>query len=532
MQSDPALRDVLSRVKHRRLVPLLSGAAVFAIVAIWTFVATPRYKSTALLRIASAASAATPLLDQLQSVPGIGLMGLGRDELETEVGVLRSRRLAEAVIDSLALTVRVSKPTGARDSVLTATILSPDDVDGILTFQRSGEGAYSVTAEKLIGADAPAGTYRPGDSLRVGSVRLRLAPTLATSKLESFTVRLSARYKALKQLDDRLDIRQQEGGSRLVQVAYEDADRLMAARAVNRLVADYVAYSNANELGDDALRAGELRRATDSVARVLAQAEVRLKVFKETQKLLLPDEQATQQLKRIAVLRTQLDGLEVERNALARMLDIVANKSKSGADPAAYRQLATFPSLITNRAIQDYLANLVDLENKRSELGVRRTSENAEMQQFTLRIAELEQQLDRIGSQYLESLEQQIAVATQSVRSMSGDLDVFPRQEMDYVRLVRDRTLANEAYIMLQKQLKQAELTTAMRTERVRVVDVAQVANPKDREFPKVAVQLLLGLVLGAAVALTVAFSRELLGPSVIQASVSANQNTGSDRAP
>lgn len=532
MTSEPPFKHVLTRVKMRRTVPIVAGALVFTLVAVWTLTATPRYKSVARLRIASSSSAASPLLDELQSVPGIGLMGLGRDELETEIGVLRSRRIAESVLDSLAFMVRVTEPAGVRDSILTAHSTGPSDVEGVLKFVRSDNGKFQVTADKLTGTEFYPVAVGPSDTLRVGTIVMRLDSSLAKRQLSEFEVRLLPRFKALKLFDDLLDIRQQEGGSRLVEVSFEDADRVQAARAVDRILAEYIAYTNVNDATDDQFRAGELKRAVDSVALNLASAEERLRSFKEKQKILLPDEQATQQLKRIAVLRTQLDALEVEHDALSRMLAIIGTRSNGGKSSEAYRQLATFPSLIANKAIQDYLANLVELENARSELGLRRTAENADFQQLTARITDLEQQLNRVGTQYEESLEQQIAVATQSVRAMTSDLDVFPRQEMDYVRLVRDRTIWNEGYIILQKQLKQAELSTALRTEKVRVVDSARVANAKDVEFPKTGVQLLLGAILAVAVGLTVAFGREILAGKPDHASASINQNSGSESAP
>ena len=532
MTSEPPLIQVLNRAKMRRTLPVIAGSLVFALVAVWTLTATPRYKSSATLRIAGSASAASPLLDQLQSVPGIGLMGLGRDELETEIGVLRSRRISELVLDSLAFMVHLSKPAGVRDSVLTARAAGPSDVEGKLKFVRSDNRNFQVTAEKLTGAEFLPASVGPGDTLRVGNIVMRLNPSLAARHIVEFEVQLLPRYKALKRFEELLDVRQQEGGSRLVEVAFEDADRVQAAKAVDRVLAEYIKYTNVNDATDDQFRTVELGRAVDSVARNLKNAEERLRAFKEKQKILVPDEQATQQLKRIAVLRTQLDGLEVEHGALSRMLAIINTRSNSGKTSEAYRQLATFPSLIANKAIQDYLANLVELENARSELGLRRTADNADLLQLTTRITELEQQLNRVGTQYEESLEQQIDVATQSVKAMTSDLDVFPRQEMDYVRLVRDRTIWNEGYVILEKQLKQAELSTALRTEKVRIVDSARVANAKDVEFPKTGVQLLLGAILGIAVAVTLAFGREILAGNPDQANTSASQNRGSESAP
>ena len=409
--------------------------------------------------------------------------------------------------------------------------MTQGDVEGRLSFDRGTDGRYAITTEKLVGATLSSTSVAAGDSMQLGSVALQLSPLLKGSDVAHFEVQLLPRFKALKKLDDLLDIRQQEGGSRLVQIAFEDPDRVLAARVVSRVVAEYVAYTDANEQNDDRVRSTELRSAVDTMSRRLASSEERLRSFKEKQKILLPDEQASQQLKRIAVLRTQLDGLEVERAALSRLLKLIEGRVEGGG-PVVYRQLATFPSLITNKAIQDYLANLVDLENKRSELGLRRTAENDEMKQFTARIVELETQLNRVGTQYQESLEQQIDVATQSIKAMSSDLDVFPAQEMEYVRLMRDRTIANEGFIALQKQLKQTELSTALRTQKVRVVDAPRVANIKDREFPKTAVQLFLGAVLALAVGLAVAFGRELIAGKPTQPNTIVNQNAGSASEP
>lgn len=537
---EPTMRNTVSSASRRWIIPALAGGTVFSLVAAWTFLATPRYQSRALLRIESR-SAASPMLDDLKALPGIGLMGLGSGELETEIGVLKSQRIADAVLDSLALTVRVRQPAGSRGAILRARTMAPatagrvvdgSDVDARLRLTRAGDGQYRVDVTQQEGDLTVPTSWAPGDSAVVGRLQLQLLPALRTAGPATIELDLLPRYEAMELFEKRLDIRTQEGGSHLVSITFEDADREVAAAVVERLVAEYLAYTLQNERADDGVRTGELRREVAAFATRLANAEERLRAFKEQRRLVIPDEQATAQLKRISLLRTQLDGLEVERSALARLLALVTTRSANDADPSAYRQLATFPSLIANRAIQDYLMSLVELENARSTLSLRRTSDNDEMRQLTGRIGELERQLQRVGVQYLESLEQQIAVATQAVKEQTTDLDLFPRQEMDYVRLLRERTILNEGFVLLQKQLKQAELQTAMRTEKVRVVDAPRVANVKDVAFPRVAVQLLLGLGLGVAVALVMAFGRDVLGTHDSQANANDHQNAGSVSAP
>ena len=79
---------------------------------------------------------------------------------------------------------------------------------------------------------------------------------------------------------------------------------------------------------------------------------------------------------------------------------------------------------------------------------------------------------------------------------------------MRYVRLARERTLLGETWVILQKQLKQAELSYALRLERVRLVDTPSVPQARDKVFPRPLVHALLGAVL----ALLVAFATGLVG--------------------
>ncbi|MEP6992509.1 MAG: hypothetical protein ABJA80_16365, partial [bacterium] len=253
-----------------------------------------------------------------------------------------------------------------------------------------------------------------------------------------------------------------------------------------------------------------LRGALSGSAVRLAGAEERLRAFQQREKLIVPEEQAGQQVKRIALLDGRLDAVRVERDALARLLELIGQRSRGGKEPTAFRQLATFPSLITNRAIQDLLQALIELETKRSALGVTRTENNADVQQYSNRIADLEQQLYRTGSQYLESLDQQLASTSHEVRILTDTLAALPGSAMRFAQFARDRSIASEEYLQLTKQLKLAQLTDLLRKDKVHVVDSPRVANPDDPAFPRRGVQLTLGAILALVLALAAGLAVEL----------------------
>ena len=512
-----SIRELARRIALRRWLVLGIAFTVFAAVAIYAFAATPRYRSAARLRIdtqSQGPSAMSALADQASaSLPGGagGLLSLGRDELETEVGVLRSDRVADATIDSLALGVRLTSPSGSRAAVLSTRVIDPAvDADGKLTLTRMGGGHYRVEHKKLDDVPNLPTAMIPGVPVQIGGTIVTLIPKLLGAGPSKIVIKFLPRYEVHKLLEKRLVIARQEGGSRLVEVSFEDPDRVLAAQLVNTLIGEYIAYSTRTERNQDTTTVAQLRFQVDSTARKLAAAESALRAFEERNRLIAPEEQASAQVKRISAISAHVDAISTERNALARMLAIIEQKSRGGTDATAYRQLATFPSLITNRAIQDLLQSLVDLENKRAELGVRRTDANPEYKQLTDRITEIERQLYRIGPQYLESLDQQLAMTVRTVTALADTLNAMPGAAMQYGRLVRDRTLFEATYLALQKQLKQAELRDVLRQDRIKVVDVPRVANPDDPAFPKKAVMLALGAVLGIALALTVALFAEL----------------------
>jgi uncharacterized protein involved in exopolysaccharide biosynthesis len=516
-----SLRDLTRRVMRRW--PLLLGVAIvsFTAIALYTFLVTPRYRSTARLRIEtqeSSLSMLSAIADQ-SSPPGTGaalsagggFLGLnGRDELETEIGVLRSERVADATIDALALGVRLTDPAESRANILTATVVDPNiDIDGKLALTRTGNGHYRAEWKKLGIAGLPSEMI-PNVPVRVGGYALTLDAKLLTAGPEHIKITFLPRYKVYKLFDHRLSIEQQEGGSRLVEVSFDDPDRVLGAQVVAKLITEYVTYATRTEHGQDTLTVSQLRYEVDSTHRRLTQSEVTLRAFEEQSRFLAPEAQLTAQVKRIASISSKVDQTSAERAALARMLTIIEDRARNSSDPTAYRQLATFPTLIENGAIQDLLQTLLELDNKRAELGVRRSETNPDYKALTDRITQLEQQLYATGTQYLESLDQSLTTTVSTVRALNDSLEQMPGAAMQYARLLRDRTINEAVYVTLVKQLKAAELRDALRQDKARVVDVPRVANRKNPIFPKKPVMLVLGAILAMSLAVSVGLFVEL----------------------
>jgi uncharacterized protein involved in exopolysaccharide biosynthesis len=489
--------ELFRALRAHRLSMWLAGGTTFAIVVAFVLLVPPRYRSEALLRVESKSPDAG-LLGSLDEVSGLSALGLGRDEVETEIGVLGSRRMRDAAIDSLGLEVVVTNPHSGRSGVIRARSAGESTLDGTIRLARTGANVWSVAASWKGDSAHIAATATTGQPLRVGPLDITV---IAADTIKTIELRLLPRFKVHEQFDDRLQVRRRSPGAKLIEVRYEDRDRQLTAQVVGVLVGAYLDYAHLVEMGDARKTILELRHSADSVAGALRAADERLRDYETEAKLIAPTEQATLEVRRVAVLRTQLDQVELERDALTRLLALVDERSRGGRDAGAYRDLATFPTLISNRGIQDLLGALMQLETDRAKLGVRRTDENADYRALTERIAQLERELRRVGAQYQENLGQQFTETSRALSRLTEGLGALPAAEMRYVQLVRERTLLGETWVTIRKSLKQAELQDALRLERVRLVDAASVPQARDKVFPRPIVYTVLGLVLAILVA-------------------------------
>lgn len=494
--------ELVHALRAYRLRMFVAGGLTFASVVAFILLVPPRYRSEALLQIESRRPDAG-LLGSLPELDGISALGLGRDEVETEIGILASRRMQDAAIDSLGLEVTVSRPRTGRSGIIVARARGESGLDGTITLNRTAAATWAVNGAWKGEAVALPASIATGQPLHVGLLDVTV---VAPDSVAALKLRVAPRYRVYERLDDRLVVRRRSPGAKLIEVRFEDQDRQLTAQVVDVVVGTYLDYARHLERGDAGKTIVELRHVTDSVALALRAADERLRDFQAGARMIAPAEQAILQVRRVANLRAQLDQVELERNALTKLLTLVDDRSRNGRDAGAYRQLATFPTLISNRGIQDLLAALMSLENERAKLGVHRMEENADLRALSERIEALERDLRRVGSQYEESLDQQFTESSHALARLTEDLGALPATEMQYVRLVRERTLLGETWALLQRQLKQAELQDALRLDKVRLVDVPRVPQPREKIFPRPVVHS----VLGAVLALLVAFATGL----------------------
>lgn len=287
--------------------------------------------------------------------------------------------------------------------------------------------------------------------------------------------------------------------AQIIQVRYQSGDSMLAAAVPNMLLDEFIRFKSETNKTEASSTAAFLRQQVASYDTQLRRAESALGAFREREKVVSIGDEAESQVQRMAALQAERDQLQAERDALS---SILAKDNRDGSSRA--RDIAAFPSFIANRAMQDILQSLIELENSRSQLLIRRNPENADVVALTQRIDGLQGQLTQMAKAYLEGVDSKIASLNTTFRSFGQQVEAIPAKEIEFARLSRQQKLLADLSTLLQTRLKEAEIREAVDVGDVRIIDRALVPDfpSSPRLFTNVLVGLLAGVFLGFAAAI------------------------------
>jgi tyrosine-protein kinase Etk/Wzc len=503
-----SLRDLWLTLSRNRWLVIGTMVAVIAAAGVLTSRQPPVYESATSIRINEDNARLNPLADM---IPG---GGMGRGIIETEMVVLQSRQIAASVVDSLALHVRLLEPRRSRADIIRVSRATPYAVPGVLQLRLADDGTYSTRVEVgLDGVSVPE-TVAAGNPITLGEVTLEVRPGPTSELPARIRVEILPYRRTVDDLRRELRVGRPNRDAHVVNVSYRSTDAQLAAAVPNAAAGSFIFYKTDVTKAEARSMVAFLREQVASYDAQLEGAEARLRGFREQAQVVNLAAEGTEQVRRLAELKARHDELQAERESLGRLLARAASPQAADAsDRSPYRQLASFPVFLGNRAIQDLLQSLTHMENQRSELLVRRTTENVDVQGIDARIAELESQLFETAQSYLASLESQIASLNASLARFGGELERIPAREVQFARLSRQSALLEEISTLLQTRLKEAEIREAVEPADVRVIDPALIA---DRPIaPRPARNLALATVLGLLLGVGGAFGRKALDTKV-----------------
>jgi tyrosine-protein kinase Etk/Wzc len=488
---------------------IVAGSTLLGLLAAFAYVklATPIYRSSTTLQFQEKGST-VPVLDALRDLQG-------GTEVGTEMEVLRSRSLAEAVIDSLGLQVQLGGPRDARRGAVLASVQADADAPASrFRLERGANGRF--TAELLeteggAGLEARLGTAAPGEPLRLRGATVVLAP--GTMEFERIDLVVLPRTMAAERFGEALGVSRPNRDANVVRVWFDAPDPELARDVANVLAHQYLVRRNVARKVSDRSTVDFLRSQVDTLQVQLRSAEDAVRRFREANRVVSLEAEAQAQVERLAALQAQRAELEAEREALAGLLAEARAGDGAGVGASPYRRLLAFPTLLRNQTTSTLLEALTARETELSQLRARRTPADPDYRAVAGQLQGLEDQATAVVTTYLGGLENQVEAIDRELAGFGDRMAAVPAKEVEYARLERSARVLADIYTLLQTRLKEAEVVEAVEDASVRVVDPAVIGPHPVR--PRAAVLVpLLGL-LGATVGGMVSIGRSRLDRAV-----------------
>ena len=478
----------------------IAGMPLLMLLATLLFVnwVTPVYNGTTSVRIDEERSNIA-VLDALKE------LSQGAS-IYTEMAELRSRSVAEDVVDSLALQLELTTPRrDARNRYLTDIDLSRAAPAAAYRLTRAANGSYELTSGGL-----PKRSVRPGDVVQVRGGSLRLAESADAQTIE---FEVHPFQVAVREFRKQLGVTRPEREADIVDITYTSTDRELAHAVPNATAALFISRRQNVKTQEARSTVAFLDDQLDTLGVQMRALEAGLQRFREGESVISPEAEGEAQVNRLARFQAERDVKEAEHRSLSVLMTEVQQAKPQPDDPSPYRRLLGFPTIFINPAAGQLLGSLNEVENQRAELLTRLTPQDPDVQILTVRIRELEEQLRGLTTTYLQGLSNEIASLNAVLGRNAEELKRIPAREIEYARQRRQAKVTEDIYTELQSRRKEAQIIAAVQDPTVRVVDPAIVPiKPIKPNKPfNIALALLLGLALGMAAG----FLRETLDTTI-----------------
>ena len=492
------LREVGRFAARNRMWIIGAPLLVLALTLFFVSTVTPTYQGLTTIRIDKNRSQ-LPMLDALQD------LGSG-SEIHTEMAELKSRTLAEEVVAAQALQVRVETPARVpRSQVFQRIDASVTAPSGEFELERVGDNEFELKAER-----GQPRRVTIGEAFTAGGVTITLAPDAAQH--EEIRYEVVPFQIAVRELGETLAVIRPDREAGIVEVRYETTDRHLARDVPNEVASRFIARRQRNQTSQARSTVVFLQEQIDTLADQLRNFEGGLQQFREAGTVVSLEAEGEAQVKRLADFQANRDVLNAERNSLQQLLNEVSREpTVNGQSP--FRRLIGFPTLLSNPVASELLSSLNELDNKRSELLMRRTAEDPDVVVISNRIRDIENQIASLTATYLQGLNNRVESLDRTLAGFGADLKQIPAKEIQLARLRRQARVSEDLYVTLQQRMKESEILAASQDPSVRIVDPAILPLKPIR--PNIPLSIVLALLIGAVLGALAAYVREQLDNTI-----------------
>ncbi len=316
-----------------------------------------------------------------------------------------------------------------------------------------------------------------------------------------------------------------------VQVNYNDPEKAVE-------IADSVVKNMQKEIKE--LNQASLKGAADFIETQLSSTKMRLSElenqllkYREENSLLMPETQGKDLLERYTNLETK----KAEAELMLQEAEISLNEINQKLN-AMDQKIISSESIRRNPEITSIQSNLTSLYTELESLKTKYTDKHPEVKAVQARIDNLEKTLNNktaeivsgrtevnnplyqnLNSQIIQLEVQQVTanarikVYGERLSELESELNRFPQAELDFLRLQREKNVAEEIYLLLRNRKEEINIQQAMQNSDIFVIDAPYL--PENPIKPNLKLNLAISVVLSLMLAVFIIFLLEFFDNTI-----------------
>src|ERR1700733_4013704 len=457
VQQDSVLREYLRVLIKRKWIVVSCLAIIFSVVAIATLRATRIYEASGSIAINKMDPTMLTFKDSANGAPDY----YDPADLDTEVSILRSDLLALQVIKTLNLDKR----------------------------------------PEFGGKGVPA-----GDSLGLTTDELQPDSQRTTPLLDSFKGNLRVALRP---------------NTRIIDVHYRSPDKDLAALVVNTLIHTYIEQNFKTRYQSTMEASDWLTKQLVDLQMKVETSQEKLVNYQKEHEILGIDEKQNIITSKLDELNKELTSAESERMEKQSVYELVQSND---ADAAAAAAISASANSATGSASSNLLERLreqeADIKIQVAQLSTQFGPSYPKVTQLDSQLKEVDAQIQlemkkvvsRVRSDYMTALQRE-NMLHDAMDKQKQEANQLNESAIEYSLLKRDVETNRTLYEGLLEKLKEAGVTSGLKSSNIRPVDMARV--PVAPSEPNVPRNLSFALALGLTTGIGLAFLLEGLDNTV-----------------
>lgn len=445
-------------IKHRWTI-LSIFFAIVASVAIFTFTATPVYKGTVRLIIEKE----NPKVFSFQEVMSVDTSG--SDYYQTQYKIIESRGVARNVISSLQLDKSEEFDPRMKKGILSGAIIAVGDFFSYIGSFFNTEDPRKTKEKNKI----------KNDSAMVNNFIGRISVTPIRN-------------------------------SRLVDVGFEAANPVLAARIANTLAKAYIDKNLETRLNATQDAIVFLNSEIERGKKKVDEAEQALLRYKEQQGIITDFSTDVENItaQKLATLNTQVVEAEIKRAEAQTRYERASRLEKNP------EMAGSVSEVLNNDLIRQIKTMEVNNQKRMSELSNKYGKNHPQIvalrnEQDALqsrKMAEIKRVINSLQNEYAVAAAKEQTLKA-ALAQQKGETLHLNEKAIQYNVLKREAQSTKEMYDLLFKRLKETSLTEDIRTGNIRIIDPAEIPGSpvKPKKTQNMALAIILGLVLSIGTA-------------------------------